>query len=137
MLKRVALCSLIATMSAAAAQQHAKPNRTISYFKQNDPKHGELLVALRDELKCATVDVDVYDDTTNIDASHETWWLLASPKEYSGYKKYRFNYVLEPPGTLTPKDMVVVVSDKTSRGLAERVCSEVTGAFRGARIHMK
>ena len=131
----------------AAAQQQLKPNRTVSYFTKDDPKRGEVLSALADEPKCATVDVNVHDDSapwlatggrsTKIDPTHETWWLIASPKEYSGYKKYRYNYVLEPPGTLTLKDTVVVVSDTTSRGLAERVCSQVTGISRGARIHVK
>jgi hypothetical protein len=132
-------------LCAAVAQQQVKPNRTISYFTKNDSKYGEVLAALGEESKCATVDVNVHDDTTNfptfprvrvyIDKTHETWWLVASPKGYSGYKKYRYNYVLEPPGTLTPNDMVLVISDKTSRRLAERVCSQVTGMVRGARIH--
>jgi hypothetical protein len=134
-------------LCVALAQQQAKPNRTVSYFTKNDPKYGEVISALGDEPKCATVDVNVDDDSaswlpsggrsTKIDPTHETWWLTASPKEYSSYKKYRYNYVLEPPGTLTLKDMVVIISDKTARGLAERVCSQVTGTLRGARIHVK
>lgn len=134
-------------LCVAAAQQQLKPTLTVSYFTKNDPRYGEVLSALGDEPKCATVDVNVHDDSaqwlpsgdrsTKIDPTHETWWLIASPKEYRSYKKYRYNYVLEPPGTLTLKDMVVVVSDKTSRGLAERVCSQVTGTLRGARIHVK
>src|SRR5919197_1071428 len=101
-------------LCAAVAQQQVKPNRTISYFTKNDSKYGEMLAALGEEPKCATVDVNVYDHATNIDKTRETWWLVASPKGYSGYKKYRYNYVLEPPGTLTPNDMVLVISDKTS-----------------------
>lgn len=131
----------------AVAQQQARPDRTVSYFTKNDPKYVEVISALAGEPKCAAVDVNVHDESvsslpsgrlsTKIDPTHETWWLIPSPKGYSGYKKYRYNYVLEPPGTLTLKDIVMVVSDKTSRGLAQRVCSQVTGISRGARIHVE
>ena len=139
------LFAVATILCIADAQQPAKPNRTVSYFTKNDPKYGEVISALGDEPKCATVDVNVQDDyasvvptgTTKIDPTHETWWLIASPKTYSGYKKYRYNYVLSPPGALTLKDMVWVLSDKTSRGLAERICSQVTETPRGARIHVK
>jgi hypothetical protein len=142
------LFALATVLSCVAlGQQQAKPNRTVSYFTKNDSKYDEVISALGDEPKCATVEANVYGESaswspsggrsTKVDPTHETWWLTASPKEYSGYKKYRYNYVLEPPGVLTLKDMVVIVSDKTARGLAERVCSQVTGAVRGARIHVK
>lgn len=143
--RRLLLALATVFLCVASGQQQLKPNRTVSYFTKNDPKYGEVLSALGDEPKCATVDVNVHDDSaswlpsggrsTKIDPTHETWWLTASPKEYN--KKYRYNYVLEPPGTMTLKEMVVVVSDKTSRGLAERICSQVTGTLRGARIHGK
>jgi hypothetical protein len=43
-------------LCVALAQQQAKPNRTVSYFTKNDPKYGEVISALGDEPKCATVD---------------------------------------------------------------------------------
>lgn len=132
-------------LCVAVGQQQAKPNRTSSYFTKNDAKYDEIISAFANEPKCVTVDVNLHDDSatwlpsggrfTKVDPTHETGWLTASSEKYSGYKKYRYNYVLEPPGTLTLKDMVVVVSDKTSRGLADRICTQVTGTSRGARIH--
>jgi hypothetical protein len=125
-------------LCVADAQQQAQTNRTISYFTKNDSKYGELITAFGDDSMCATVDVDVHDgDIPSIYDSHDTWLLLASPKTSSLYKKYRYNYVLVPPGTKTKNDMVWVVSNRTPRGLAERVCTTVTGMSRGARIHVK
>src|SRR5215469_3275099 len=129
---------------AVAQQQQTTPDRTVSYFLKNDPmKHDAVITAFANEPECATVDVNMYDDLAwgiwrselMTDPRHETWWLVASPKEYKGYKKYRYIYVLEPPGTLTEKDIVMIVQTQTARGVAQRVCSQVTGWLRGARIH--
>ena len=140
MLRKGTWLLIIAGVTVALGQQQPKPSQTILYFTKNDPKYSEVLAALADEPKCATLDVNIHNESARdakIDATHESWWLLASPKEYSGYKKYRYNYVLEAPGTLTANDLVAVVSDKTSQGLAARVCSQVAGTSRGARIHVK
>lgn len=148
MLKKIALFVMIIG-SLAVAQQQAKTSRTVSYFMSNDPNLGELLEALEDDPTCEPIDVDVYEgyvsasfkenrlSAGNIDVKHETWWLSASPKTFSGYKKYRYNYVLSPPGALTLENMIYMLSDKTARGLARQVCMEVTKTPRGARIHGK
>ena len=52
-------------LCVALAQQQPKPDRTASYFPKNDPKYGEVISALGDEPKCATVDVNVDDDSAS------------------------------------------------------------------------
>jgi len=137
-MSKLILLVLVATATVTVAQQKAPASRTISYFTKNDSEYGEVLTAFSDESMCATVDVDVHD--TGIPSmydTHDTWLLLASPKTSNLYKKYRYNYVLVPPGTKTEKDLVWIVSYKTSRGVAEHVCTTVTGMARGARIRVK